>query len=512
MDDVKGLSERICSIGATFLEWPPDVFGFCAYLAKVTGIYTIYARSPEKTLGIRAEAVDLGSRWRKGINANPKTIPRDIRRAWRSVCGLRGTLLSELQENDDFVRSVLLLIASADEACAGVGLPSPDGPDGFEFFSEVILGIHGNLCRLVPADTIRVLPKLHTPQSGLNIRSLSHHLALCSGSEVKATWAQSALLQNYERKSVNILLAPWPLSIGASAFVPAKIKSQNGDYFGYVDFKPTVVGGDGAVATWLRKKLRQVSQLGQKVDVVVFPECSLNEMEWGKVSAICQKEKVVGISGVRSAGVNSRSLNSVRIRVPQMHGEFLQYKHHRWQLNEAQIRAYNLGGTLATDILWWENIEIRDREVHFLAVDPDLTIAMLICEDLARQDPVAELVRAVGPNLVVALLMDGPQLNDRWASRYASVLAEDPGCSVLTLSSLGMVERSTPAGASVQRVVASWRDAINGFAEIRLPSTSDAAVLNIQFKMKREWTIDGRSDGEVASYPVLCGSHFLRGD
>src|SRR5687768_17746605 len=37
----------------------------------------------------------------------------------------------------------------------------------------------------------------------------------------------------------------------------------------------------------------------------------------------------------------------------------------------------------------------------------------LICEDLARQDPIAELVRHVGPTLVVTILMDGPQLKNR---------------------------------------------------------------------------------------------------
>lgn len=69
---------------------------------------------------------------------------------------------------------------------------------------------------------------------------------------------------------------------------------------------------------------------------------------------------------------------------------------------------------------------------------------MLVCEDLARQDPAADLIRAVGPNLLIALLMDGPQLSGRWPARYASVLAEDPGTSVLTLTSLGMAERSRP--------------------------------------------------------------------
>ena len=88
-------------------------------------------------------------------------------------------------------------------------------------------------------------------------------------------------------------------------------------------------------------------------------------------------------------------------------------------------------------------------------------MCVLICEDLARQDPVTEVIRAVGPNLVFALLMDGPQLRNRWASRYASVLAEDPGCSVLSLTSLGMSRRSRPrleSGPVVDRssVIALW--------------------------------------------------------
>jgi hypothetical protein len=80
---------------------------------------------------------------------------------------------------------------------------------------------------------------------------------------------------------------------------------------------------------------------------------------------------------------------------------------------------------------------------------------VLICEDLARQDPAAELVRAVGPNLLVALLMDGPQLANRWPARYAAVLAEDPGTSILTLTSLGMVERSRPTERISHRMIDS---------------------------------------------------------
>jgi len=63
-----------------------------------------------------------------------------------------------------------------------------------------------------------------------------------------------------------------------------------------------------------------------------------------------------------------------------------------------------------------------------------MSMATLICEDLARIDPVQTVIRAIGPNLVIALLMDGPQWQRRWSGRYATVLADDPGSAVLSVT------------------------------------------------------------------------------
>jgi hypothetical protein len=82
--------------------------------------------------------------------------------------------------------------------------------------------------------------------------------------------------------------------------------------------------------------------------------------------------------------------------------------------------------------------------------------SVLICADLARQDPAADLIRAVGPNLLIALLMDGPQLSHRWPARYAAVPAEDPGTSVQTLTSLGMAERFVDTVASTTGMPATY--------------------------------------------------------
>src|SRR5205807_9329887 len=115
-----------------------------------------------------------------------------------------------------------------------------------------------------------------------------------------------------------------------------------------------------------------------------------------------------------------------------------QGKHHRWCLYRAQIEQYGFQRSLNPLVNWWENIRLAPRKLGFLAISSWLTLCHVICEDLARLDPVDQLIRSVGPNLLIALLQDGPQLRSRWGARYATVYAEDPGTSILTVTSLGM--------------------------------------------------------------------------
>ena len=104
--------------------------------------------------------------------------------------------------------------------------------------------------------------------------------------------------------------------------------------------------------------------------------------------------------------------------------------------------------------------------------------------------------------------MDGPQIGARWPARYATVLADDPGSSVLTFTSIGMCEFSRPPGKPPSRAIALWKDAYSGEAvQIDLPPRADAVLLNLVRRMSEEWTADGRSDGKTAGYPALAGIH-----
>jgi hypothetical protein len=112
-------------------------------------------------------------------------------------------------------------------------------------------------------------------------------------------------------------------------------------------------------------------------------------------------------------------------------------------------------------------------------------ICPLVCEDLARPDPVTDVVRSIAPTLVVALLLDGPQLAARWPARYASVLADDPGCSVLTLTALGMTQRSQPPGHARSRGIALWTDPHRGLQQIALAEAAHAVALTAHVRQCR---------------------------
>jgi hypothetical protein len=185
-----------------------------------------------------------------------------------------------------------------------------------------------------------------------------------------------------------------------------------------------------------------------------------------------------------------------------------QAKHHRWRLDGWQIQRYGLQKILDPTKFWWEHIAVEERRLAIIATTPRLTISALVCEDLARSEPAGELLRAVGPNLVVCLLLDGPQLQNRWSAKYATALADDPGSSVLTLTSLGMAQ----LGKKPSRSVALWKDGQDGQArEISLPAKDEAAILEIDIATVEEFTADERSDKGAAGIPKLRknGLHFV---
>jgi hypothetical protein len=309
----------------------------------------------------------------------------------------------------------------------------------------------------------------------------------------------------------NLLLVPFPFEVAASD-LPAH-RPPDGDA---VDGYFTVKAGwlpNGAPAqqvaslvSFLVELVQEAERDGGSVHGIVLPETALTEELVGRVAdgvaRKCRKLEMF-ISGILASppkrspgGEPPFGRNEVFVARFDEDGrldDYRQAKHHRWRLDGSQIKTYRLGHTLDASRNWWEAIDLADRQMVFGLDARQAVIAALICEDLARYDPVLPVLASIGPNLVIALLMDGPQLSRRWPGRHATVLADDPGSAVLTLTSAGMVRRSMPPpGASPRACVALWTERGNPPQEIDLEPGTHALFLALNAHPQRQNTLDLR--------------------
>jgi hypothetical protein len=242
------------------------------------------------------------------------------------------------------------------------------------------------------------------------------------------------------------------------------------------------------------------------IDALVLPEGALTEAEVPVLQQrLTEADVPYLIAGVRQQaqpgegfGGNYAHFGSGDWQAPPQH------KHHRWCLDTSQVHQYHLGAALDPRRHWWEAIGVPHRRLTFVTVSRQLTICPLVCEDLARPDPVTDVVRSIAPTLVVALLLDGPQLAARWPARYASVLADDPGSSVLTVTALGMTQRSQPPGYAPSRGVALWKDPHRGLQQIALAERARAVALTAHVRPVEVMSADGRT-GKPTAELVLSG-------
>jgi hypothetical protein len=526
--------------------WPPDLFALvCAALHKSGAYLTALERWPPPKTGNGPQSLEewageirlVGAAWRSC--ALKEMVPERVRTCWELLVQQRQTLLSSLQKPDAFaVTSALLeLLAMADEACVGVGLPAattgnPTEPTLKDDLDDQLYSTStkkhdpwATLCKEVGTHWATVLPKVRTPQQGVTLRSFSHHLAFLPAGETRVRWwtFPSVVGQRNRDHSLNLLIVPWPFEVRPQAFSMVGPSGEPGlpREFGLFDYQPP---DQGSLAKLLVELWRAAETRVGLVHAILLPELALREEEWRHLSERFYTDvtQVHGptkwdrypllVTGVLAPGSHPSSsgaskLNQARVKIPvpptettsdQGVIEVVQPKNHRWKLDASQVERYGLSAQLDPARSLWENCVIRDRMINFFAVRDWLSFCVLICEDLARPDPVSDVIRAVGPNLVIALLLDGPQLADRWPARYATVLADDPGSSVLTLTSLGMsLLSSPPPGKPPRRAVALWRDGGGGsMRELELPEGAEALLLTLTKTRTRdseEWSADGRS-------------------
>jgi hypothetical protein len=408
---------------------------------------------------------------------------------------------------------------------------------------------------------VRVVPKSHTPTVGCTMRTLTHNVALAppQGS-VDLVWNRERSPTDENREPLNLLLVPFPYKISAQCFEPrenakAFIKgkeSMEAQWACWFDvhqrwlredgFKPTHSKDDpadaasrGALADFVYALVERARRDCGKVHGVLLPELAL---DWPAYDAIVRKflqvdeaqpldrDHTVSFRSdhldflVSGSSFDCRGWHATNDK-PGDKGNYVlvttfgldddekgllattysRAKHHRWRMTGSQISDYALSASLDPHFAWWEAIEIPRREVGLTVFRQNSIFSAMICEDLARSEPCHEPLKSVGPNLVFALLMDGSQLPHRWAARYATSLADDPGSSVLTLTSLGLMERTNGAGVYKEsRNIAIWKEDTGKTMEIACPKDAQAVLLTLGGCKAFEQTQDGRQNCDATSW------------
>jgi hypothetical protein len=501
--------------------WPPDLFAVAATLVSLSGAYahasvtgsTRASQTNSDAFPTRVE--ELGDAWRELDAARLPSVMSRIRELWEVVLAAGAVPVSEPPAPDThaWCNAALELMAIADVASAGIGFEGSSSP----FFAQVTeqhlrrpgpgdapeppRRATATVCKLVPPEECCVQPKSRTPQVGCTLRSLSHHLALLPPiGEVTTSYVVSPKPLSME--ALNLLLVPFPYSVRDDAI---RRGSEHPDekWGRFAVDQRWVPDGDpessGEKLAAFISDLVRVAQQHAPVHGVVLPELALDR---GRAEWVGTKLGKTGIglfvTGFSSPGPDGypprNSVMCVLYDSKEVLTHWEQSKHHRWRLEAGQIGSYGL--PLDPSMLWWEDIDVSQRHVRFCNFLDGATLAALVCEDLARIDPVQPVIRAVGPNLVIALLMDGPQHEHRWPGRYATVLAEDPGSSVLTLTSAGFVDRHRghPDYPRV-RAVGLWKDASRRAQQLVLPDDHHAVLLQLGIENLTERTMDRRSDG-----------------
>ena len=505
---------------AEILEWPADLFALINVILKRTEAYRFVfsppsgAQWPPRRFPSWSDLVEeAGRQWSVWIEDRKSPLPDVLIEEW-SVFHDRGEMpLEDLAAGRDWrmCEAVLTLHAIADEACAGLGIPLEryDGKGclyrarGREFLART-----GSLAR-IPAQSLRVLPKVRTPPNGTSLRSFSRY-ACVQGPGVEARWHKVPIRRRGrepQARRANLLLLPWPLQVRESDFrrVEGSVQRLDKEPFGFFEFAPSEKLDLDLVS---RVVVAARDEVGS-VDAVLLPESAVDESEVEDLEAVLESLGVAMLNaGVRQRPVQREQFagNWVHIgtsprlekgasRATLRAGQWFhirQNKHHRWSLDEEQILQYHLGGALHPHVRWWEAMRVPRRTVHFVELGDEIAIVSLVCEDLAQIDSVAEVIRSVGPTVVFTPLLDGPQLSSRWAARYASVLADDPGSAVLTLTSFGMVQRCRPQRREASPVVALWKDPVRGLREISLEAGAQGILLTLSGDRATRRSADGR--------------------
>ena len=500
-------------VGDELVDWPPDMFAFTHVILERTEAYRFAVSPPVEHEWPPAPAASwrdavgtTARRWTDWAGERAGDPPGLIIQEWRVVRDALDIPLDEIASGRAWrvCQALLTLHAIADEACAGIATgtsASRDAEAASRARMRELMSRTGTIARIDPS-LLRVLPKYRTAAGGITSRSVSRYASVTGPQVEYRVHRVSSGGNDSAPDRLNVLLLPWPLRVSAADFqpLPGSVRERDVEPYGFFRFEPA----ESLDVALVERVLTSAIEGGDQVDVVVLPESSVPRQDLARLETVLARHAVpMLIAGVRDQSGSGGAFASNWVHFGAFYDGHWRHcrqdKHHRWSLDHSQIEQYHLDGVLDPGVRWWEAIEIKPRAVEMIERGDGDTLASLVCEDLANMDDVIELLRAVGPTLVVALLLDGPQLASRWTARYASVLADNPGSAVLTLTSYGMVANAWRPDRPSSSVVALWKDNARAMREIQLDPDAQGILLALDRQPAIRRAADGRLPTHDAS-------------
>ncbi len=554
--------------------FPPDMFAAAGHLCRQGGVVAYFEPSLyDVSKGdchfgltrLERNAIDDAARtWQA------KMIPPDmVWDLWRMLVDCWDQPLTPQPENHakgeplPWWKPALMLVMISDLACVrvlkgkierlvedenGVPVAVADDPSPFEGWLETSYLIAEQKSReagtefrppatlALMADTAVacVLPKMRVAPVGATLRNVSRNLSLLPGrGEVRCFWygLGKDAVPSEDLETLDILLIPEPRKLAAVDFVPhdngeapaAELRHNKWDYF---HLNQSWIDGDKKRRQFVEDCVGLVNRAkdqSRSVNAVILPEYAV---DYDLFQDLCtalkmaepKLEFVISGSSTNCDHASGAPRGNYLLTHlwdtpddPRLYATQSRRKHHRWRMDRTQIDTYGLSSVLNPKVPnWWEATGLGRRELQFHRFRRQSAFSVLICEELARSDPCHEILRAVAPNLIFALLMDGPQIKQRWPGQYAANLADDPGSSVLSFTSYGLIDRSNTRGKyTANHSVAMWKDDSGTFVEIAMPSGDGprGVLLSLWAEHVKDATITGKRSIERAwrysgHYPV----------
>lgn len=552
-------------------DWPPDLFAVAGHLLRLSGAYS-YVLPPDAVPLLAAEkrAVTLTeaeiAAWTRAADdwRTTSAVPDVVKKLWLELLSYGGAQLYQRPVGREAAapawwKVVYALYVIADEACDCMGyigvtdktVNRPLAAWAYLLFRRQVAkyaekspagharvpDLSASLGINADPDIICVQPKSRVAAVGCALRTLTHNMALLPPRGVAAVnWHRplTDLPPEDDTAPMNILVIPFPFSIDRSWF--EEVGTIRAGHPGWLDLQQRGLDDRATVLAFLIACAEEAQKrTDNRLHGIVVPEDAL---DWELHEKFAEHLAGMGlkieflVSGVSRNCGDEEGSHVLITRFDEEKGKTnkrmtstSRSKHHRWQLDTGQARGYGLlasetaktagtscgAGSLSDHDRWWEAIGLPHRVIHAHVLRDTTTMTALICEDLARSDPCHGIVRDIGPNIVISILMDGPQISGRWPQRYALALAEDPGSAVLTLTSRALVELSNQSsGHPTSWSIGLWKDGSSESVKMIVCEPGQhGVVLTLRSSKTVEQTFDGRINTDARSwrldgqYPIV---------